>query len=172
MQPVKWRRVHVERTLPQECRIPCEISQNGMRLHRRFAPLLYDVHYLRYKALICCLKTTSMPRPTAISVEPPAAVEAALERLGGNIRVARLRRLLTQAELAERIGVSRFVVAAMEQGKPSTSIAAYLGALWALGLLDDLGSVADPSEDVHGMALERARAPKRARRARTLADDF
>ena len=113
-----------------------------------------------------------MPRPTAINSEPPAAVEAALERLGGNIRVARLRRLLTQAQLAERIGVSRFVVAAMEQGKPSTSVAAYLGALWALGLLDDLARVADPAEDAHGMALERARAPTRARRARTLGDDF
>ncbi len=74
--------------------------------------------------------------------------------------------------MAERIGVSRFVVAAIEQGKPSTSIAAYVGALWALGLLDELLPVADPSADAHGMALERARAPKRARRSRTLDDDF
>ena len=113
-----------------------------------------------------------MPRPTAIGVEPPAAVEAALERLGNNIRIARLRRLLTQAELAERIGVSRFVVAAMERGKPSTSVAAYLGALWALGLVDDMLRVADPAGDAHGIALERARASKRARRPRSLSDDF
>lgn len=113
-----------------------------------------------------------MPKPTAINTAPPAAVETALERLGRNIRIARLRRLLTQAQLAEHIGVSRFVVAAMEQGKPSTSVAAYVGALWALGLLEDLLPVADPSADAHGVALERARAPKRARSRQTLDDDF
>ena len=117
-------------------------------------------------------ETLLVPRPTAINNEPPAAVETTLARLGRNIRIARLRRSLTQAQLAERIGVSRFVVAAMERGKPSTSIAAYVGALWALGLLEDLATVADPAGDIHGMALERARAPKRARRARTLDDDF
>ena len=113
-----------------------------------------------------------MPRPTAIVDHPPAAVEAALHTLGRNIRTARLRRALTQAELAERIGVSRFVVADMERGKPGTGVAAYLGALWALGLLDQLHTVADPASDTEGVALERARAPKRARRRRVLDDDF
>ena len=113
-----------------------------------------------------------MPRPTAIVDHPPAAVEAALQSLGRNIRTARLRRALTQAELAERIGVSRFVVADMERGKPGTGVAAYLGALWALGLLDQLYAVADPASDTEGVALERARAPKRARRRRALDDDF
>ena len=113
-----------------------------------------------------------MPRPTAIADHPPAAVEAALHTLGRNIRTARLRRALTQAELAERIGVSRFVVADMERGKPGTSVAAYLGALWALGLLDQLRTVADPASDTEGVALERARVPKRARRRRVLDDDF
>ena len=121
---------------------------------------------------MCVLVELQMPNPTTIATAPPAAVEAALERLGRNIRTARLRRLLTQAQLAERVGVSRFVVAGVEQGKPSTGIAAYVGALWALGLLEDLLAVADPSEDAQGMALERARAPKRARRAQTLDDDF
>ena len=77
-----------------------------------------------------------MPRPTKISTSPPAAVEQALERLGRNIRMARLRRRLPQAGLAERMGVSRFVVADIERGKPTTGVAAYLGALWALGLLE------------------------------------
>ena len=66
---------------------------------------------------------------------PPAAVEEALQRLGRNIRTARLRRRLPQTELAERMGVSRFVVADVERGKPTTGVAAYVGALWVLGLL-------------------------------------
>ena len=61
-----------------------------------------------------------MPRPTKISMSPPAAVEEALQRMGRNIRTARLRRNLPQDELAQRIGVSRFVVADIERGKPTT----------------------------------------------------
>lgn len=118
------------------------------------------------------VSNTVMPRPTAISDYPPAAVEAALQTLGRNIRTARLRRALTQAELGERIGVSRFAVANMERGKPTTGVAAYLGALWALGLLDQLHAVADPANDAEGVALERARAPKRARGRDVGDDDF
>ena len=113
-----------------------------------------------------------MSRPSPNSDHPPAAVEAALERLGRNIRIARLRRRMPQARLAERIGVSRFVVANMERGKTGTSVAAYVGALWALGLLEQLRSVADPAADAEGMALEHARRPQRARASTALDDDF
>ena len=113
-----------------------------------------------------------MPTSSYIGKDPPAAVVATLERLGANIRIARLRRRLTQAELAERIGVSRFVVADAERGKATTGVAAYIGALWALGLADQLHSVADPSLDEEGMALEIARGSKRARRTPALDDDF
>ena len=58
-----------------------------------------------------------MPRPTKISKFPPAAVAEALERLGRNIRTARLRRKLPQADLAQRMGVSRFVVADIGKGQ-------------------------------------------------------
>lgn len=113
-----------------------------------------------------------MPRPTEISEFPPAAVEDALQRLGRNIRTARLRRRLPQSEIAQRMGVSRFVVADVERGKPTTGIAAYLGALWALGLLGQMREVAAPDQDEEGKALERSRGPKRAHRSRALSDDF
>lgn len=113
-----------------------------------------------------------MPRVSKISESPPDAVQEALERLGRNIRTARLRRRLRQEDLARRIGVSRFVVADMEKGKPGTAVAAYLGALWALGLLRGMREVADPKWDEEGTILERARGPKRARGRRTLSDDF
>ena len=91
-----------------------------------------------------------MTRISKISEAPPAAVEEALHRLGRNIRTARLRRRLTGEELAERIGVSRKVLAEIEKGKPTTAIAAYLGALWALGLLKQLRDVADLDRDEEG----------------------
>lgn len=113
-----------------------------------------------------------MPRLTKIAQDPPAAVAASLVRLGGNIRTARLRRRIPLDELAERIGVSRFALADAEKGKPTTSIVVYAGALWALGLLGDLESVAHPDTDAEGKALERVRAPKRAHRPRDLDNDF
>lgn len=114
----------------------------------------------------------NMPRRSRIAGAPPAAVQDALERLGRNLRTARLRRKLPQAALAERVGVSRFLVADIEKGKPTVGIAAHLGVLWALGLLSHMEEVADPDRDEEGKALERARSPKAARRARSLSDDF
>ncbi len=113
-----------------------------------------------------------MPRASKIAKSPPAVVADMLTRLGKNIRTARLRRKLTIEELAERIGVSRYVVADLEKGKPTTGIVAYFGALWAMGLLDQMGDVADPDRDEEGKVLESARSPKTAPKHRALDDDF
>ena len=113
-----------------------------------------------------------MPRISKISESPPAAVENVLNRLGRNIRIARLRRKLSREELAERIGISRYVLADIEKGKPTTAIAAYLGALWALGLLGGMREVADPDGDEEGKILERARSPRTAPKRKAFDDDF
>lgn len=113
-----------------------------------------------------------MPGPSKLANSPPAVVADTLSRLGRNIRTARLRRRLTIEELAERIGVSRYVMSDIEKGKPTTRIVAYLGALWAMGLLDHLSDVADPDLDEEGKVLESARAPKIARKRKALDDDF
>jgi len=113
-----------------------------------------------------------MPSRSKIVDSPPASVQASLERLGQNIRTARIRRKLAQGELARRIGVSRFVVADVEKGKPGTGVAVYIGALWALGLLEHMRAVADPDHDEEGKILERARRPKTAGRPTTLSDEF
>ena len=113
-----------------------------------------------------------MPRVSKISKSPPAAVEDTLKRLGRNIRTARLRRKLSREELAERVGISRYVLVDIEKGKPTTAIAAYLGALWALGLLRDIREVADPDRDEEGKILERSRSPKTAPKRKTIDDDF
>src|SRR5258708_4895952 len=56
---------------------------------------------------------------------PPYEVEAALKKLGADLRTARLRRNLTSEEAAQKIGTSRFMVADAEKGKPSTNVAVY-----------------------------------------------
>lgn len=103
----------------------------------------------------------------------PAAVEKVLSQLGRNIRIARLRRKLRLEDLAERVGISRYLMSDIEKGKPTAAIAAYIGALWALGLSDDMRHIADPDRDAEGKALENARAPKTAaKRKKVLDNDF
>lgn len=113
-----------------------------------------------------------MTNTSRITETPPAAVEDALRRLGRNIRTARVRRKLRIEDVAERIGASRFTVADLEKGKPGTSMAAYAGALWALGLLEQMDDLADPDRDEEGKALESARSPQQAPRRRRLDNDF
>lgn len=114
-----------------------------------------------------------MTKASKISGAPPAAVERILLQLGRNIHIARLRRKLRLEDLAERVGVSRYLMSDIEKGKASSAIAAYIGALWALGLSDDLLKIADPDRDLEGKALESVRAPKTAaKRKKVLDNDF
>ena len=118
-----------------------------------------------------CIKTT-MSKRNQLVLSPPYPVESALTTLGANLRTARLRRGLTVRDVAERIGVDRRSVADAERGKPSTSVAVYVAALWALGLIEQLTPVADPAADREGMALVAQREPKRARARAGLDNDF
>ena len=114
-----------------------------------------------------------MTKLSKISKAPPAAVEKALLLLGQNIRTARLRRKMRLEDLAQRVGISRYVMSDIEKGKPSTAIASYLGALWALGLIEDMQIIADPDRDTEGKILEKSRAPKTAaKRKKELDNDF
>lgn len=105
-------------------------------------------------------------------VAPPYPVERTIKKLGANLRTARLRRNLTLQEIAEKIGVERHAVSAAEKGKPSTGIAVYAAMLWALGLIDQLADVADPSRDEEGSALALSRGRMRAGAPKGLDDDF
>lgn len=103
---------------------------------------------------------------------PPYEVEQALKTLGANIRTARLRRNLSLAELAAKIGVDRHVIGDAERGKPSTGIAIYAGLLWAMGLANQLDRVADPLSDDEGLTLAKTRSRDKAGGRRVLDNDF
>lgn len=104
--------------------------------------------------------------------KPPTPVAQALSRLGSRIRLARTRRKLRQEDLAQKIGRARATVVAIERGSPTTEVAAYVSALWALGLLDELDLVADPGLDRDGQALTFSVADKRVRPRRSLDNKF
>lgn len=103
---------------------------------------------------------------------PPYAVEQTLKRLGANLRTARLRRNLTIADMAEKIGTGERAVADAEKGKPSTGVAVYAAMLWALDLLDQITDVAAPETDDEGQTLALSRERARARPKAGLDNDF
>ena len=86
----------------------------------------------------------------------PADVEAGVRLLGQRVKLARLRRNLSQAEMAERAGVSRMTWVALEAGRGTTSIALLARALEILGYPERLAALleSDPLgedlEAVHG----------------------
>lgn len=103
---------------------------------------------------------------------PPFEVEAALRRLGADLRTARLRRNITLVEVSERIGASREVVAGAEHGKPSTSMAVYAALLWSYGMVDRLAAIAEPTSDKVGLRLASLRERRHAWTPQSLDDDF
>lgn len=86
-----------------------------------------------------------------------------LKKMGGQVRLARLRRKLPASLVAERAGVSRQTVSAVEHGSPSVSIGIIANILLALGLQDDIVLLA--KDDILGRTLQdldvkiRRRAP-------------
>ena len=86
--------------------------------------------------------------------DPPAQVTEQLSQLGQRVRIARLRRGWSVADLADKAGINRNTLTALELGKPGTAVGVWLVVLWALGLERTLGGVADPDADLHGKARD------------------
>lgn len=107
-----------------------------------------------------------------LATAPPYAVEQTLARLGADLRIARLRRNLTLADIAEQIGTGKRAVADAEKGKPSTGMAVYAAMLWALDLLDQMDEVARPERDEAGQRLALVHERQRARPKGRLDNDF
>ena len=79
-----------------------------------------------------------MRTKTPLFENPPYALEQHLAKLGKELRTARVRRNLTIANVAEKIGTGVRAVSDAEKGKVSTSIGVYYALLWTYGLLDQM----------------------------------
>ena len=113
-----------------------------------------------------------MTAKNPLTTAPPFAVEQCLKRLGANLRAARLRRNLTIAEVAQKIGAGPRPVAAAEQGKITSAAAVYIALLWAYDLLGPMDDIANPALDREGLASDSARLRARARGTASLDDNF
>ena len=102
----------------------------------------------------------------------PGQATERLAQLGQRIRLARIRRGWSVADLAGKAGINRNTLTALELGKPGTALGVCITVLWALGLDKSVDAVADPDGDLHGKALEASRRPTRAGKARKASDDY
>ncbi|OYX28904.1 MAG: transcriptional regulator [Flavobacteriales bacterium 32-35-8] len=75
-----------------------------------------------------------------------------LKQMGGNIKLARRRRKLTQAQVAERADIVRSTLYLIETGNPSVAIGAYFNVMRALGLQEDFLKLA--ADDGFGRKLQ------------------
>ncbi|WP_273795211.1 helix-turn-helix domain-containing protein [Brucella intermedia] len=87
----------------------------------------------------------------------------ALERLGRDIRNARLRRGIAVADLAVRAGTSPSTIARLERGDPGVAIGTLADILVVLGLLERFADLIDISKDELGLALAAEQGPRRGR---------
>lgn len=98
---------------------------------------------------------------------PPVRPQHALriEAMGQRLRTARMARGMTQANLAERVGVDRTTIGKLEAGDPSTSLSTVLRVLSTLGLERDIDRIAAADEVGAQLAADSLRRPSSRRRA-------
>ena len=91
--------------------------------------------------------------------------QAMLETMGTQIKMARLRRRISAELVAERAGISRATLWAVEKGSPSVAVGIYAAVLHALNNMDrDLLLIA--KDDELGRKLQDLELPIRKRSPR------
>ena len=91
----------------------------------------------------------------------PSPLRTSLDKLGADLRDARLRRRIPAAIMAQRAGISRTTLLKVEKGDPGVAVGTYAAVLFVLGLTSRLGELASARNDEVGLALEEERLPKR-----------
>lgn len=100
----------------------------------------------------------------------PPAIRRALRVVGEDISTWRKLRGLTQAQLADRAGVSRDTVTRLEGGDGGVGVENMLKVLRGLGVLDEAIRALDPYESDVGRLRSEQELPQRVR-PRRLTDE-
>lgn len=109
---------------------------------------MWKSYPFRYFAL---LKIKAVAKNT-MGTKLPRKLEQKMALMGEQIKLARLRRNLSIAQVAERATCSALTVNRIENGSPTVSIGIYARVLYALQLDDDLLLIA--KEDTLGRNLQ------------------
>jgi transcriptional regulator with XRE-family HTH domain len=100
---------------------------------------------------------------TTMGTRLPRKLEQKMQTVGEQIKLARLRRNLSVAQVAERATCSPLTVARIEKGAATVAIGIYLRVLYALQLDDDILLLAQ--KDELGRALQDLSLVKNRERA-------
>ncbi len=91
----------------------------------------------------------------------PRQARQQLLLLGENLTIARKRRRESLRTWAARLGVSVRTVQRMEAGDPGVGVGIYVSALWVIGRVGALPSLADPALDLGALQLSIREASQR-----------
>lgn len=95
--------------------------------------------------------------------ELPRPARLMLDKLGADLRNARLRRRIRAETLAGRARLSRTTLHKIERGDAGVSIGKYLAVLWALDMHEGVGDLADRYRDRIGLDVLDEQLPQRVR---------
>ncbi|WP_027995916.1 helix-turn-helix transcriptional regulator [Simplicispira psychrophila] len=98
-----------------------------------------------------------MPLQNTKPADYPQAVLQQIELLAQNIVIARKRRKETQAQWAQRLGVSQPTMARIERGDPSVAMASYVMCMWLVNQAHGLAALIAPQNDMASLEREVAR---------------
>ena len=106
-----------------------------------------------------------MPKTARAILQMPPATVAAIEKLGADLAVARLRRKESLKTWAQRMGVSVPTLQRLEAGDPGVGIGIVVTALWLIQRDGALAHLAAPELDQGAIELDirQAQALGRAR---------
>jgi len=96
----------------------------------------------------------------------PLPVDRAIRKLGRDLSLARRRRHISQASLAERMGASLSTIRRMEKGDVRVPIHFFARALHVFGEISALEQLLDTANDDIGLTLMDEQLPQRVRKKR------
>lgn len=100
------------------------------------------------------LKSMYMPKTARALLQLPPATTAALEKLGADLAVARLRRKESLKTWAKRMGVSVPTLQRLEAGDASVGIGIVATALWLIQRDGELRNLAAPEHDQGALEMD------------------
>lgn len=95
-----------------------------------------------------------MPKTARALLQLPPATAGAIEKLGADLAVARLRRRESLRSWAQRMGVTVTTLQRLEAGDPSVGIGIVATALWLIKRDGELGHLAAPEHDQGALEMD------------------
>lgn len=101
-----------------------------------------------------------------LDIPLPLPAERAIRKLGSDLALARRRRHISQASLAERTGASLSTVRRIEKGDPRVPIHFIARVMYIFGEIEALSALLDTARDDIGLVLMDEHLPRRVRSKR------